>query len=400
MSRNSCSCSIPGRRKPDTIDYMRKTIYILLLVLLSVPQSALKAQVKVTAAIDSTEILIGEQTAVHIDVEHPNGQEPVFPKDIQPLMKEGVEVIATRPLSNEEDTPVKGLTRTRLSFVITSFEPALYYIPSMSVKVGKQTYSTNQLAIKVNDVKVDTAHVDKFFGPKEIIEPVYTWRDWMPLFLLALLLIACCVGVWISSRRLIATKAVKVVKKAKKEILLPHKQAQMEIEQLKNEYSTDDLTSKDYYTSLISILRRYVSKRYGFRADEMTSYELVEHLIILGDEQKAAASANPAEKAPLPGQTPDYSELREILSTADLTKFAKLKTDASEDKRNIMRLSSYIETTKSDTLPPATFEEEEAPEETPAKNPRTKKKIVLAAAIAVTAAVLTLIILEVFEMLL
>ena len=101
-----------------------------------------------------------------------------------------------------------------------------------------------------------------------------------------------------------------------------------------------------------------------------------------------------------PIKEPDYTELREILATADLTKFAKLKTDSNEDERNLMRLSSYIETTKSDKIPVAPVEEEDNKQETPAQNPRTKKKVVLGIAITASVIVVLLIINEIFELLL
>ena len=380
---------------------MAKKAHILALVLLAAAFTA-KAQVKVTATIDSAEILIGGQTAVHITVEHPQNVQPAFPKSVQQLMKEGIEVVKEGSVNTKKDEPSSGTNTSDFSFTITSFDPALYYIPSMNVKVGGKVYPTEQLALKVNDVKVDTANVDKFFGPKEIIEPVYTWRDWMPLFFLSLLLIACGVAAWLSARRLKAAPKVKIAKAEKKTPLLPQKEAQKEIAKLKDEYESEELSSKDYYTSLIQILRRYVSKRYGFRADEMTSYELVEHLIDLGDKQRLMAkeSAGGGNAQNELAKEPDYTELREILATADLTKFAKLKTDSGEDERNLMRLSSYIETTKSDKLPEIVAEEEDEKPETPTKNPRTKKKTILGIAIAATIAVAMLMINEIFGLLL
>ncbi len=380
---------------------MAKKAHILALVLRA-GVSAKRAREKVTATIDSAEILIGGQTAVHITVEHPQNVQPAFPKSVQQLMKEGIEVVKEGSVSTKKDEPSSGTNTSDFSFTITSFDPALYYIPSMNVKVGGKVYPTEQLALKINDVKVDTAHVDKFFGPKEIIDPVYTWRDWMPLFFMSLLLIVCGVAIWISARRLMSAPKVKATKAEKKTPLLPHKEAQKEIAELKDEYESEELSSKDYYTSLILILRRYVSKRYGFRADEMTSYELVEHLIDLGDKQRfqAKENADGGNAQTELAKEPDYAELREILATADLTKFAKLKTDSGEDERNLMRLSAYIETTKSDKLPEIVAEEEDEKPETPTKNPRTKKKIILGTAIAATIAVALLMINEIFSLLL
>jgi hypothetical protein len=346
---------------------------------------AARAQVKVVAAIDSTEMLIGEQTAVRIDVTHPAGAEPVFPSDLQQLMNKGVEVIGSGVTGTES---AAGAETTHFAFTVTSFDPALYSIPSLSVKVGKRTYATQPLALKVNDVKVDTANVDKYFGPKEIIEPVYTWRDWMPLFVLSLLLIAGIAAVAVAARRLKQTKALPRPKPAPKPAMLPHEEAQMLIAKLKEQHDAGQLAPKDYYTDLVAILRRYVGKRYGFRTDEMTSRELVEHLI---------DNASTAEGE----QRPDYAELREILATADLAKFAKLQPEAGEDERNLGRLQAYVETTKSDTPPPAPpqEEEEEKPQE-PSTWPRRRKQLALAAAVALTAVVAALIIAEIFELLL
>ncbi len=200
--------------------------------------------------------------------------------------------------------------------------------------------------------------------------------DAVVLFL-SLLLIVCGQTIWIAARKLIAAPKIKVAKAAKKEQLLPHKEAQNEIAKLKNEYESEELSSKNYYTSLIQILRKYVSKRYGFRANEMTSYELVEHLIDLGDRQKLMAKEN-AEKGnglEEPIKEPDYTELREILATADLTKFAKLKTDSNEDERNLMRLSSYIETTKSDKIPVAPWKKKTTNKKLPHKTHAPKRKL-------------------------
>ena len=74
---------------------MAKKLFIIITVLFSAVLTT-KAQVKVTARIDSAEILIGEQTSVHITVEHPQNVQPAFPKNVQQIMKKGVEVVKRR----------------------------------------------------------------------------------------------------------------------------------------------------------------------------------------------------------------------------------------------------------------------------------------------------------------
>lgn len=372
----------------NTTERMKKKTLILYIMSLLTLVPAAKAQVSVKASMDSAEILLGEQTAMRIKVVHPSGQTPVFPEDLGNLLKKGIEKVGRARVSSEDDIPDKGLTTTECIYTLTSFDPALYYIPSLSVKVGGRIYPTQQLALKVNDIKVDTVHTDKYFGPKEITDPAYTWRDWMKLFVVSLLLVIFIAASLYTGFRFKRSAHRKPAPKKKADVLLPHKEAEMAIEKLKEEYGHDALTSKDYYTDLVNILKRYATKRYGFKAGEMTSYELVEHLIAAQEEEQRKAAAegtqqNAAEK-PLLRQEPDYTELREILATADLTKFAKLKTGISEDERNIHRLSAYIEITKSDRLPAAT-QAEDADEETEThRNPDIKAGALFIAALILT----------------
>ena len=81
----------------------------------------------------------------------------------------------------------------------------------------------------------------------------------------------------------------------------------------------------------------------------MTSYELVEHLINV-PEDKTEKNAGPENNLLANNDKQvNLEELREILTTADLTKFAKLKTEANEDRTNLMRLAGYIDATKNET---------------------------------------------------
>lgn len=378
---------------------MRK-LYILFFLVVAFAVDIV-AQVKVTAQIDSAEILIGEQTAVRVKVVHPEELAVSFPNDLSAVIDKNLEVVNKGEINELENTPEKGMKTSVLSFMLTSFEPALYYIPKMNVTVGKKNYETEQLALKVNDVAVDTLHVDKFFGPKEIIEPVYTWHDWIPVFVLSVLLIICIVVIAYVTNLVRRVKEVKVIK-VKKTFVLPHKEAAKEIDKLKTLYSSGELSSKDYYTELIAILKRYVTIRYGFSAKEMTSYELVEHLMHLPYEEELQSKGNSSikdEKTDVLSR-PDFEELREILNTADLTKFAKLKTDVNEDRMNLVRLSDYIEATKSETQKTTHLLEDEPSAPMQRIKPRLVFKTVLVLSVLAAILVMILIVKEAFELLL
>lgn len=358
------------------------------------------AQIKVTAEIDSAAILIGEQTAVRVQVVHPEKSQVVFPNDIAALLNNTrLEVVGNGEIEEHRNMPEKGLATSVFSFRVTSFEPSLYYIPQLSVTVGKKAYQTNQLALKVNDVEVDTLHTDKFYGPKEIIKPVYTWADWMPLFALSLLLIVCA-GAMVYLLYLARSAKETKVTSVKKVPVLPHEEAKKKIERLKSEYDSSSFTSKDYYTALVSILRGYVTLRYGFSAEEMTSCELVERLVGITEENASRQTDDGSNNVSPAGvkNKARLEELREILNVADLTKFAKLQTEADEDRASLMRLADYVEATKNESQRVFCADKREEEDSVKRIKPRTVFRICLVALGVAVISIVFFMIKEVLEL--
>ncbi len=121
--------------------------------------------------------------------------------------------------------------------------------------------------------------------------------------------------------------SIKLVKR-----LLPHQKAMKEIEMIKAEKLVNSENSKEYYTKLTDTLRIYIEERYGFRAMEMTSGEIIERLM-----------ATPDQTA--------LEELRQLFSTADLVKFAKYSTLINENDMNLVNAIDFINQTKQENVP-------------------------------------------------
>ena len=83
---------------------------------------------------------------------------------------------------------------------------------------------------------------------------------------------------------------------------------------------------------LTDALRNYIRERYGFNAMEMTSSEIIEHLLNEGNPEC-------------------LNELREIFITADLVKFAKHSTLINENDANLVAAIEYINQTKIEVDP-------------------------------------------------
>jgi len=120
---------------------------------------------------------------------------------------------------------------------------------------------------------------------------------------------------------------IRVVKR-----LLPHQKALQQIEQIKADKMVASENSKEYYTKLTDTIRKYIEERYGFNAMEMTSSEIIDHLMATQDENA-------------------LSELRHLFLTADLVKFAKYSTLINENDANLVNAIDFINQTKLENEP-------------------------------------------------
>ena len=344
---------------------MKKPILLLLLAVVAV---CVQAQVTVVAAIDSIEIVIGEQVHVTVTATMKEGAKAEFPvfKPTQQLIP-GVEVLKSTELGVKGKGD--GFVDRQVVYTLTSFDDTLYYLPPFVVKVDGQPYKSKSLALKVVGVEVDTTHVEKFYGPKDVQDNPFQWSDWSLLFWLSvLMLVLMAVGYYLYLRlrdnKPIITR-IRIVKR-----LLPHQKAMKEIEQIKADKMQNSENPKEYYTRLTDTLRKYIEDRYGFNAMEMTSSEIIERLEkALADDAKAADSMK--------------QELRQLFITADLVKFAKYSTMINENDANLVSAIDFINQTKIENMP---TEETVKPELTEADQRTVKTRRVLKVIITLIAA--------------
>lgn len=337
---------------------------ILLLFLILCSNLSLKAQVTVESAMDSAQIWIGQQVGMTVRVSVDARKIVVWPNyDSLQQVVPGVEVVRIEPIDTVWLNNKERMTLSR-RYVLTSFDSALYYFPPMQVTVDGKAYKSKSLALKVYTVDIDTLHADSIFGLKEIMKPPFLWSDYRGLIvwsILGLLLIGFLIYV---SVRLKQNKPI-IRRIHRKKKLPPHEVAMERLERIKAEQMEQKEDSKEYYTALTDALREYIQQRYGFRAMEMTTPEIIKKLQEVNDEDA-------------------IKELRELFETADLVKFAKYSTLLNENDRNLVNAIEYVNSTKSvDT------EEKKQPEEIVVvdKHSRTTKRI-LVGIIVVTSLVL------------
>ncbi len=313
----------------------------LFFILFALPL-AIMAQVVVNVRIDSLQLFVGEQTGITLDVTVDAKQRVLFPalQRGQQLVP-NVEIVGVMPA---DTTLLNEGLRMQLTqkYLITAWDSALYYLPPLEVTVDNKKYPTKSLALKVYTVDVDTLHVDRYFGPKAEMEPLFAWEDWRLLVwgsLAVTLLVALAIALFVSLRT--GTPIIRIVRRKPK--APAHEVALQEINKIKHTRNWAQEDGKEYYTLLTDALRTYIQDRYGFSAMEMTSTEIIERLMQENDEEA-------------------LNELRSLFQTADLVKFAKYLPQINENDANLMTALEYIQQTKKESDPK---EQEEKIEITP-----------------------------------
>lgn len=312
---------------------------ILFFVVLVLPLFAQRASVHAT--VQPTEILIGEQALINLKVITPKDKTisfPVFEKEIIP----GIEVITMLP----PDTTIENNVMTlNFKYVVTSFDSTLYYIPHIAVFDGTDTILSNSFGLKVTSPplsdstlsylekmnKGETDSIDfnqlQLNDIKTVRKAPWVWTDylWVLWIVLIIMLILALIGVVIY----LVLKKKKNGYFFKPPVILPaHVRAVRELDKLKEERIWLQGREKEFYSKLTDILRRYIQEREGINAMEMTSGEILNEIRKVSEVDSV------------------YDNLKQILSTSDLVKFAKYKPYPDENDLSMVNAYFFVNQTR------------------------------------------------------
>ena len=306
------------------------------------------------ASVQPSEILIGEQALINLQVIAPKDMEILFPV-YQDSIVNGLEVLS---MGNSDTTIVDNVRTINVKYLVTSFDSTLYYIPSMPISDGVDTIYSNSFGLKVTapELKDSTlAYLERMkagetdsidFNELQLndIKPIqkapFSWKDllsllWIPLIILVLLAI-------------IGAIIYLIIKKNKKGYfftpppLLPaHVRAMKSLDKIKEEKIWQQERYKEFYTQLTDVLRRYINERFGINSLEMTSREILSIIRTKAEEDSV------------------YNNLKQVLTVADLVKFAKYKPFIDENDLSLMNSYFFVNQTKEDDPLPDKSEEDE-----------------------------------------
>ena len=277
----------------------------------------------VSASIDSTTLMIGDQTALHLQVTHDATEQVVWPTYGESL-QDGIEIVDRSAV----DTTALPDGRIQLSqdLTLTSFKDSLFVIDPLAVVSGEDTFWTEAMALNV----IQPFEVDSSLAITDIKDiekaPIWWWGiiRWI---LLGLLIVGLAVGGyylwrWIESKRKPKEEEIDP------ELLRPADEVALEkLDEIKAQKIWKDGKVKEYQTDLTDVVREYIGRRFDVHSTEKTSDETLRDIKPILDKSL-------------------YDRLSKMLKLADLVKFAKWHTTPDENESALMTAYDFVNETK------------------------------------------------------
>jgi hypothetical protein len=304
---------------------MKKLFYIYLLILLGFTSTAQEVNVK--AWFDTTRILIGDQVNYNIELNHNKGLNIIYP-ELNDTIAKGIEILESEgpdTISNTDEN-----IRVMMKYLVTSFDTGFYevrpvYAESQS-STGVLRYYSDYTALEV--IRTNIAPADStdvifdIIGPRKAGITVMEVLPWVLLFLV-LAAMSFFVYRYYGKRKAMVKEELSKLPDEPIHII-----ALREFDKLEKKELWQKSQHKEFYSVLTEILRTYIDRRYSIASLEMTSSETLQSLLNTGFKNREL-----------------YNVLQDILTRADLSKFAKFKPADEENIESLNNARHFVKMT-------------------------------------------------------
>ena len=313
--------------------------------------------VSVKASLDSVAVIMGQKTVLRYEIVQDKdhvGHMVMGAPDVDNVIALTDKVEATE---GKCDTTDLGNNRIQIdrSLIVQAFDSGVWEIPAALYVIGRDTFRSNALNLKVIPVPVDTLKTVHPYKP--VADVPFHIVDYIPDFIVEYWWIFLTIGII----AVLLTLLIILYKRYRAGIPLiahkapeipPYEEAIQALNAIKESHIWENGNDKEYYSRLTDVLRRYIFRRFTIYAVEMTSSEII-----------SALKANE--------ETREVHELiKAVFDIADLVKFAKVRPLPDDNVAALRRAMSFVEQTK----PAEPQPEEDAPAETTPENTPTVQK--------------------------
>lgn len=267
---------------------------------------------KLTVRVSRDKAAVGDLVAVELALEGAGGREVMWPAlEDEP---DGFHVRAL-PQSEAPGVPDGGEAVMRRSYQLRPLEAGALTIPGIEVRVARTPATTQpaeQTVLAVEPITLEVTGVappaaNPTSRPAVTDEPLalarqrrLAWAAWLAGFLGAIVLAVLLVRWWWRRRRRMRPLAP---------VIAPGDWALEQLRRLRSRRLIEQGRVQEFYFELNMIVRRYIERRFGLRAPEMTTEEF---LVSLRDGPAAGRLDRRAQAALLP-----------FLEACDLVKYAR-----------------------------------------------------------------------------
>jgi len=287
----------------------------------------------VSASIDSTMLMIGDQTAMHIEVTQDASERvdwPVFGETLQ----DGIEIVDRSGIDSTKLPD--GRLQLHQTLTLTSFKDSLFAVAPIAVAQGEDTFWSESMALNV----IQPFEMDSALAITDIKDieraPIWWWGIIRWILLAIGLLLLVDLGFWLwkwwEKHRKPEEEPVKP------ELLRPADEVALEkLDEIKAQKIWKDGKVKEYQTELTDVVREYIGRRFDVHSTEKTSDETLREVkpILLDNGQWTKDEGKAL-----------YEKLRKMLQLADLVKFAKWHTTPDENESALTTAYEFVNETK------------------------------------------------------
>ena len=292
--------------------------FTILLIFISFFAANTKAQISVEALLDSTTILIGDQTDLHLRVTTPPNVAVQFPAVTAQELGD-LEIIKPHLPDTLQSSANQLVIQQNIT--IAAFDSGFYRIPELPFRYGNQTLYSKPLELTVLTLQIDSTFVAPIKPIRNVPITIREIIGMLATFLAIAALVAALIW-WLRRRNQKDPEPEPVY------VPPAHVTALEKLNVLEKEKLWQQDKTKPYYTRLTYIFREYLENRYGVKALESTTDEILDWL----KREKFSDDLT--------------TKLRNTLQASDLVKFAKSKPGVDIHQNALNTAYEFIHATK------------------------------------------------------